>query len=241
MKSIYSQKIISIVSRLPSGSSVSLDSFPASWSRNSVARVLSRLVEQGMLARVKRGVYSKVKETRFGPVTPAPLEVLSQEVQQDDNKCFGGTFLFNNLGLTTQVPAVIEILNNKSSYPLKIGKTKVRYVRIRPLISKSTKRYIMLLEVLKNSGAIPGSSLETTKLWINQKLLAMDSKEANKLVRISFDYPPRVRALLGCLFQSLGQYPLAERLQKSLNENSTYRVGSIADSLENARDWSLKN
>lgn len=240
MKSIYSHKILNIIEQLPSGSVVTLDTFPVNWSRNSVARVLSRLESQGIITRIKRGVYSKAKETRFGPVTPSPLEVLSKEVQQDDNKCFGGKFLFNNLGLTTQVPSVIEILNNKSSYLSKIGKTKVRYVRIRPLISKTTKRYIIILEVLKNSTMIPDSSVEKTKEWVIQKLKSMDNKETSKLAKIAYDYPPRVRALLGNIFQSLNQNLIAEKLKKTLNENSTYKVGLITELLENTPEWRLK-
>jgi hypothetical protein len=241
MKSVYSDKIFKIINDLDHALPITLDSFSSKWSRNSVARVLSRLEKQGYLFRIRRGVYTKVKQTRFGPALPTALELLAHEVQNNENKCFGGNFLFNNLGLTTQVPTVIEVLNNKSSYNITIGKTRVRYVRIRPRISKASKDLIMMLEVLKNISTIPDSSMIESKNWLFQKMDKMAAKEVAKLGRIARDYSPKVRALLGCMFEVLEQNQVAKTLKKSLNQNSTFKVGLIAEHLTNAKEWRLKN
>ena len=227
------------IEAMPAGSVITIGTFSEGWSRGSITRALSRLCLEGLIARMKKGVYSKTKETRFGKLTSTPLEVMAEEVKRDHSKCFGGLFLFNNLGLTTQVPRVIEILNNKSSYTSKIGSTEIRYVRIRPKINKNNKKYISLLEVLKNSRTIPDSNIQKTYDWIVNELMTFDEKEKRKIVEISFDYPPSVRALLGSIFESKNEV-LSSQLRKTLNENSTYKVGTIATFLKNTKKWRLK-
>jgi len=239
MKS-YSSEIKKQIENMKSGAVITANSFPASWPRNAVTRTLSRLNEDGVITRVKKGVYSKIKKTRFGNVSATSIEIIANEVKSDDNKCFGGLFLYNNLGLTTQVPRVIEILNNKSSYVQDLNSIKIRYVKIRPRIEKGTKSYIILLEVFKNLGDIPDSSVGHIYKWINKKIDEFEEKELKKLYKISLDYPPRVRAMLGCLL-AIREKILSEKIRKTLNVNSSYRVGSIVNYLKNVDLWRLKN
>lgn len=239
MKS-YSSEIKKKIENMKSGAVITANSFPSSWPRNAVTRTLSRLNEEGLITRVKKGVYSKTKKTRFGNVSATSIEIIANEIKNDDNKCFGGLFLYNNLGLTTQVPKVIEILNNKSSYVQDLNSIKIRYVKIRPRIEKSTKPYITLLEVFKNLGDIPDSSVGHIYKWVNKKIDELEEKELKKLYKISLDYPPRVRAMLGCLL-SIREKTLSEKIRKTLNVNSSYRVGSIVNYLENVDLWRLKN
>jgi len=237
----YSQQIRRKIEKLPTGAVITAELFPSSWPKNTITRILSRLSKDGLIERIKKGVYSKVTETRFGKLSASPLEVLSVEVHQDENKCFGGLFLFNNLGLTTQVPNVIVILNNKSGYTTQMGSTKIRYVRIRPRIDKKTRKYIILLEVLKNSKSIPDSSINKTYNWITKNLKKYQDKELKVLVKIAMDYPPRVRALLGNIFSHYKKTNLANQLKNTLNDNSSYRVGNIVFLLKNTKEWRLKN
>lgn len=236
----YVTKIRKEIDSMKSGAVITAGLFPNSWPRNTVNRVLARLNQDGLIKRLKRGVYTKTKKTRFGDVTASALEVIANEIKHDDNKCFGGVFLFNNLGLTTQVPKVIEILNNKSSYVQDIKRIKVRYVRIRPKIGLDTKPYIIFLEVLKNIKAIPDSYSDDTYKWVTTKLDSFEIKELRKLSKISFDYPPRVRALLGCLLYSKSRN-LATKIMSTLNSNTSYEVGSIVKYLNNSTEWRLKD
>jgi len=239
MRISYSEKIRKLIEEMGSGAVVTTDTFPANWSRIAISQVLCRLAKNGEILRVKKGVYSKVKETRFGKVKSTPLEILSKQISEDENKCFGGLFLFNNLGLTTQVPSIIEVLNNKSSYVVKLGETTVRYIRIRPQINQSTKKYIKILEVIKESNKIPDSNVEKTLDWIKEIIGKMNEKEMKTLITIALDYPPRVRAILGSIFSIKQKIDLAKKLKKTLNSNSAYRVGQIATYLENAKEWRL--
>jgi hypothetical protein len=233
------EKIRRQIEDISSGGVITLETFTDKWSRNVVARVLSRLAKDGYIVRLKRGVYSKEKETRFGKVSSTPLEIVAEQLSHDENKCFGGLFLFNNLGLTTQVPNVIEVLNNKSSYCSKVGATTIRYVRIRPQINKETKKFISILEVIKNSKTIPDSSIQKTHDWIFEKIKEQSAKGIIELTKISLEYPPRVRAILGCMFYNQKKVKEAMRLKETLNVNSVYRVGQMSLVMHGADEWGI--
>lgn len=226
------------IRNLPTGEILTPDSFP-SISRNTTNKILTRLANEGVLARVKRGAYSRSKKTRFGQAISTPLQVLSQEIARDNNKCFGGLFLFNQLRLTTQIPSTIEILNNRSSYLSNIGNTRVRYVRIRPKITRSTKEAIQLLEVIKKIAAIPDGDIPKTLNWLNDKLKNSDPRKIKRIVSTAREYPPKVRAILGNLLENINS-EFSEKLKNGLNKNSYYHVGAIAIHFKNHQNWNLK-
>jgi hypothetical protein len=235
----YSNKIRAMIDDIENGAAITAKTFPK-FPKNTLFVVLCRLCKEGTIVRVKRGVYSKVKKTRFGDLKLSPLDALSYEVNQDANKCFGGVFLLNQLKLTTQVPTVIEILNNKSSYQTKIGSTSIRYVKIRPKITHKTKEYIRYLEVIKKIRYIPDGDMFTTFAWLVKYLVEKESTQLALLVKVANDYPPRVRAILGSLLNQ--DHPkLAQALRKTLNENSYYRIGYLANLIQGANQWSLKS
>ncbi|MBF0300549.1 MAG: hypothetical protein HQK51_17670 [Oligoflexia bacterium] len=238
MKDKTATAIGKLIKEMPTGAVITPDSFPESWSRNAITRTLSRLQKQGVILRLQNGVYSKSKETRLGPASSSPIEIISIKIEQSEDKCFGGLFLYNKLGLTTQIPSVIEILNNKSSYNTKFGNTQIRYVRIRPKITSQTKKVIIILEVIKNIKLILDIEIKTTLHWITKAIKAFDKNEKKLLFNVSADYPPRVCAILGNILSSI-DIPLSNKLMKGLNQNSVYRVGSVADHLKDSKKWKL--
>ena len=226
------------VKKLKVGDVVTVDDFPK-IPRITAHQILHRLSNEGLLVRVKRSVFSRCEETQYGLAKSSALMILSQEIESDDNKCFGGLFLLNQLGLTTQVPTVIEILNNRSRYHIKIDGTRVNYSKIRPQINKKNKAHIMLLEVVKKINEIPDGDIKKTIKWLRNKLAELDKKSLQSLANTANDYRPRVRAILGNLLQTINT-EISDKLKKTLKQSSYYRVGEIASYLENAAEWNLK-
>jgi hypothetical protein len=238
MKTNQTAMIRRKIQSLTPGEILTPDDFP-NILRNTANKILNRLSDEGAIVRLKRGVYSSCKNTRFGQVKATPLQALSQEIVRDNNKCFGGLFLFNQLGLTTQVPATIEILNNRSSYLATVGNTRVRYIRIRPKITRYTKEAIQYLEVIKKVAHIPDGNVMKIIAWLRNELRKSDSKKIKKLILTAEEYPPRVRAILGALLEDI-DHVLAKKLKKSLNSNSFYSVGTVTNQIENHHFWRLK-
>jgi hypothetical protein len=220
------------------GEVLTSDDFPIVL-RNTTNKILNRLANEGVIARLKRGVYSTCKNTRFGQAKATPLQVLSQEIVHDDNKCFGGLFLFNQLGLTTQIPTTIEILNNRSSYLSNVGNTRVRYIRIRQKITRNTKEAIQFLEVIKKMVHVPDGDISKIIAWLNSELRNSEQKKIKKIVAAAIEYPPRVRAILGALLENI-DYELSKKLKYSLKSNSFYHVGTLVNHLKNSQLWDLK-
>jgi len=240
MKDKIATSIFKRINKMPAGAVITPDSFPESWSRKAITKALSRLQKKGVIVRLQNGIYSKSKETRLGPASSFSIEIISLKIEQSQDKCLGGLFLYNKLGLTTQIPSVIEVLNNKSSYNTKLGNTLIRYVRIRPRITEQTKNLILILEVIKNVKLIMDSELKTTVRWILQAIKGLNKQERKLLVAVSMDYPPRVCAILGNILSSIDR-SLSDKLRKGLNPNSVYRVGRIADNLKDSKKWRLQN
>lgn len=236
----YTKLIVSKINLLKVGGVITSANFP-NVPRASVVTILNRIAKKDEnIERVKRGVFIKVKKTKYGLAKPTPLEILMHEIGHDDNKCFGGTFLFNQLGLTTQVPSTIEVLNNKSSYKIRVGNTTIRYSKIRPKIEKNNKACIALLEVIKKITSITDSNLQYTVRWLKKSIEDLTLPQLKQLVNTAYSYPPKTRAILGTLLSI--QHPAsAKKIKLTLKNNSYYTIGELSEYLFEPLKWGLKN
>lgn len=97
-------------------------------SRAAVDKALSRLVQEGKLRRVSRGVYAYPERSDFlGELTPRPEEVAEALARRGSERLLpSGAQSANLLGLSEQVPARIEYLTDGPSRTVMIGKLPVR-------------------------------------------------------------------------------------------------------------------
>jgi hypothetical protein len=117
--------------------------------------ILARLAKDGIIARFKRGVYYKPKETIWGTSVIGDDIVLKRKYIQDENGNIKGYLtgarLFNHLGLTTQVPRMTEIVSNE--YKGK-GKLITDYgaVVLKPqtYVNNDNYLYQQLLDIIEN-------------------------------------------------------------------------------------------
>ena len=103
-------------------------------SRAAVDQALSRLVRQGALRRVSRGVYNYPKMSRLlGELSPSPEEVARALARQGLQRIIpSGAYAANLLGLSEQVPARIEYLTDGSSRKVMIRNLPVVLKRTTP-------------------------------------------------------------------------------------------------------------
>jgi len=85
--------------------------------RPGVDKALSRLVQNGVLNRVDRGVYSFPEKSRLiGELSPTPEAVAKALARSGSQKLIpSGAYAANLLGLTEQVPAKVEYLTDGPS------------------------------------------------------------------------------------------------------------------------------
>jgi len=116
----------------------------------AVESALSRLAAEEELVRVRKGLYWRGKKTRFGMTRPTPLEVALAVAGPGSGPA--GVAAAHHLGLTTQVPSVVE-----GAVP---GRTPdpIRGIRFqsRPFSRRErrlTPTEIAVLEVLRDPGS----------------------------------------------------------------------------------------
>lgn len=232
------------IKQMPEGAIFTFASlFDVSVAPQALAVVISRLVKRGLLQRLSKGRYGKPRQTRFGAVLPPDSQILESILRPDGDRVTGyvsGTAAYNRLGLTTQVPSEILIVGPTSSRQARFGKLRVRFVRSSLPITEETKELLPLLDALRDAKKIPDASVDEVVMKIRVKIGQFEMNEKNMLSETAISYAPRVRALLGAVFESLGEESLANAQKKTLNPISTYAIGVRKETLANAEKWNIR-
>lgn len=122
-------------------------------SENAVRQSVKRLVANGFLERYDSGIYYIPKQgSLLGKSYLDPLLVIMRKYIGNKSGTYGyitGISFVNQLGLTTQVPAVIEIVTNKESTNgrmLMVGNQKVRVKKAPVTVSDDNAELLQLLD-----------------------------------------------------------------------------------------------
>ena len=103
--------------------------------RSAVDQALSRLVRQGAIRRVRRGLYELPRMGKLlnQPVLPSPDELVRAWARNNGLRVVpSGAYAVNLLGLSTQVPAKIVYYTNGRTQALKLGPYTVRLLNRGP-------------------------------------------------------------------------------------------------------------
>jgi hypothetical protein len=99
-------------------------------SRTAVDKVLQRLAAAGELRRIERGLYDRPgQSTLTGRRTVPDYRAVIEAVTRRDQvrAVVDGMTAANDLGLTTAVPARIEVFVDARLRPLRLGKQEIRF------------------------------------------------------------------------------------------------------------------
>jgi len=94
-----------------------IDTFP-DISRVTLYKRLDEALQSGVLERYDRGVYFIPREGILGKVPLLPLKVIKKKYLSDDKEVYGylsGLNLENEIGVSPQVPATLEVTTNNAS------------------------------------------------------------------------------------------------------------------------------
>lgn len=106
---------------------MSFNGFSKPW----INKQLAKLVSSEELMRFEKGVYYVPKNTLLGPSKLNPQKVIERKYIADRN-CrtgyYSGASFMNQIGLSTQVPNIVEIYTNNE--PAKVREVNVGTVRV---------------------------------------------------------------------------------------------------------------
>ena len=209
---------------------------------SAAAKAISRLVKQKRVNRISTGVFYKPQKTIFGELRPSESEQLRPYLFNGKKRVayVTGPALFNRLNLTTQVPKGINLAGKVKRPVSKIGNMEVRWVK--SYVDVTNRNYFLLeiLDALKDFKKIPDLNKQSAIKRIKALITDLKEQDQKRLVKYAQDYPPRARALLGALLESINRNEDLNRLKKSINTLTTFKIGITVEILPNSKDWFIK-
>lgn len=208
----------------------------------AAVKALGRMTQAGLIKRASTGRYYKPKISVFGELKPGEDQLLKPYLFQRGKRIayVTGTFLYNKMGLTTQVPKNIKVASRDKRIITKVGSVAVKAVKSYVDVTDDNYYILEILDAIKDFKDIPDLNREAALKRLQQKINELNEDGKRKLISTSLKYPPRVRALTGALLTSLGiDAKMIQPLAKSLNPLSSYRFGIKQQELPTIKQWNI--
>lgn len=210
----------------------------ASLPTSAVAKSLSRLAEEGVVHRLRKGVYYKPKVTRFGALKPDPAKVVAVVLDRKNVDWKpSGLSVWNAMGLTTQIAATPTFTANHR-VRVTAPNSRVR-VNTSPTLRGLSVEERAALDALRDLRHIPDTTPEATIRRLVD-LCREGRLSYARMLRAAKSEPPRVRALLGLMGTLFGE-PIEslDALHHSLNPFTVYKLG-LSGAFPDATRWNIR-
>ena len=126
-------------------------------SRANLRQQIKKLTDAGKVKRFDNGVYFLPKKTIFKSGSQlSPEKVLECKYLRDKDKRCGyvsGLMFFNQMGLTTQVPMLYEVVSNKATNEYRetsLAKSRVIVRKPKVPVTESNYKVLQFLDLLKD-------------------------------------------------------------------------------------------
>ena len=150
-----------------------------------------------------------------------------------------GTALYNNLGLTTQVPKIIKIASRSKRITINTGSLKAKPVKSYVDVTNDNFQLLGILDILKDFVKIPDMDKEVGIKFLLNKLKDLSEKDGLRIIKYALQYPPRTRAFLGALLNQLNNQE-NKTVMESLNPLTNYELGINDELLSTVSNWNIK-
>lgn len=124
-------------------------------SYDNLRQQMKKLVDDGKVKRYENGVYYLPKPSKFNlEVGLNPEIVLDYKYLREDGKKCGyisGLLFYNLMGLTSQVPALYQIVTNKATTNYRetnVGKTKLIIKKPRVTVTEDNYKILQFLDLI---------------------------------------------------------------------------------------------
>lgn len=208
----------------------------------TAAKAVERLLKKGVIKKLSKGIFYKPKQTSFGNLTPSNNDVIKSYLF-DNNKRIAyitGYYLYNDLGLTTQIPNTIKIASLNKRITIDKGAVKAKPAKSYVEVTGGNYYLLGLLDALKDFNDIAdlNSGLAIKRLIFLIQLL--NQKQLKNILKYAYKYPPRVRAILGAILEFIQANILLDKLKLSLNPLSGYYFVIKDEDLPTIKNWNIK-
>ncbi len=204
-------------------------------------KALNGLVKEGKVRKLSKGRFYKPRDSEFGELKPDVYQVV-KDLLERDGKIKGyltGYSTFNQLGLTTQVPAIVQIGANEVKKGLKRGLYQIRFIKQANRITKDNIPLLRILDAIQYIKQIPDSSIELSCKKLMELIGNIRGREKEQLVSLSLNYKPATRALTGAILEIKDGPDKVTPILNSLNPISQYKFNISMEILPNKQKWNI--
>ncbi|WP_093834244.1 DUF6088 family protein [Spirosoma endophyticum] len=208
----------------------------------TAAKALERLQKKGVIKKLSKGIFYKPKKTVFGEKKPDEQQLLKPYLYQNGQRTayITGDYLYNQLGLTTQVPAVIKIASRNRRIFINTGSLKATAVKSYVDVTDNNYQMLGFLDAIKDFKQIPDVDVVNALAVFKSRIRPLNEAQRQMMIDYALAYPPRVRALLGVVLTDLNLTKGIRKLRDSLNPLTTFDLGIDDSLLPNVSDWNIQ-
>jgi len=166
-----------------------------SYSRAWIYKEMNKLCTEGSVIRFNKGIYYIPSQTLLGKSIINPRKIIEKRYIRSAEKVYGyygGQVLLNQLGLSTQMPNMLEIYTNNESSRIRdidVGKQKIRLRRSRVDVNDENVAVLCFLELMNT---ISAGDLDNNALSIITDFVTSKKIKRKDITRYAPDYPDKV-------------------------------------------------
>lgn len=237
------QTVQNKVKTMPAGQVFGYQDLPGyNESTSAVIKAVNRMVAEERIERLSKGKFYVPKKGVFGLRKPSDTELI-RSVLYKDGRLRGyvtGVSLYNQLGLTTQVPRTITVAYNGGRQEKFYDTIRIKKVVTRIPIEEKDVKLLQYLDALKDIKKIPDSDINLSLKIMKDYISKLSSQDQKRLLKIAQDYySPQVKALVGLIYSSLN-LDVPQSLKRSLNPTTTYKLKLDKAMWPLAKDWNIQ-
>jgi len=235
-------KIKNRIEKFDSGYVFTTDEFPQTLnSPIYVNRILSGFVKEGYIRKLSKGKFYKQEIGKFGELPPQPYQVV-KDLLEKKGKFIGyitGYSVFNDLLLTTQVPAVLQIGTLREKKAIVRGIYRIHFVKQENAITKDNIPLLQLLDCLRFFKTIPDTTPDRACHRLINIFQELNEQNIAKIKKLAVKCSPQTIALLGAILETLNPNENTELLYKQLNPMTTFKLSISKTILSNQKRWRI--
>lgn len=208
----------------------------------AATKAIERLIRKGQVKRISRGIFYTPRYSVFGELKPSDAELLKPYLFEKGKRIayITGSALYNRMGLTTQVPNNIQVACRVKRISTKIGKNRVKPVKSYVDVSDTNYTLLETLDALKDFRSISDLDDEIFIRILEERISALSDEKMSELIACALSYPPRVKAFLGALLESLEKDSCLNSLKSDLNPLTSYNLNIDKELLPTAANWNIR-
>lgn len=183
-------QILKRIDRLGTGKAFSAKDFLDIATRGSIDMALGKLVREGTIRRIRRGLYDRprVNPALGGKLSPDIDEAAQAIARRQRWKIVPeGAWAANLLGLSTQVPSKIIYLTDGPNHEVQIGRRSIHFKHARPKAMAGLEgKFALVVQALRHLGKESVGTREIEAL--RAKLSAQEKRRLLKDTRFGVDW-----------------------------------------------------